>query len=220
MGQWLQLPLALLYKLPDVVARAVLGEVTYVSFSFASWPSLQHPGGTLALRKHCLLFPFGFSSKGALFLEALNLNHSCKGSGPGHHKFPCKGHHPHHKGKFYMCRKLYMSKSLSSFGSHCSLVAFRALYRAISENVDQPLLSLSSIAFGPQTIGSFNSLLEVDHRSAISRATLQKISCIETLRGFLSCIRIADRGIAASSHVRLGIQLAGTFWDLKDTHSA
>src|SRR6218665_2267749 len=83
-----------------------------------------------------------------------------------------------------------MSKSLSRFGSHCSLVAFRALSRAISENVDQPLLSLISIAFGPQTIGSFNSLLEVDHRSAISRATLQKISCIETLRGFLSCIRI------------------------------
>src|SRR6218665_3259112 len=106
MGQWLQLPLALLYKLLDVVPRAVLGQLTYVSFSFTSWPSLQHPGGTLALRKHCLLFPFGFSSKGALFLEVLNLNHSCKGSGPRHHKFPCKGHHPHRKGQFYMCRKL------------------------------------------------------------------------------------------------------------------
>src|SRR6218665_1656671 len=44
-----------------------------------------------------------------------------------------------------------MSKSLSSFGSHCSLLAFQAWSRAISENVDQPLLSLSSIAFGPQT---------------------------------------------------------------------
>ena len=67
-----------------------------------------------------------------------------------------------------------MSKSLSSLGSNSSLVAFRALPRAISENVAQAQLSLCSIAFWPQTTGSFNSLLELDHRAAISIATSEK----------------------------------------------
>ena len=76
-----------------------------------------------------------------------------------------------------------MSKSLVSFGFHFFLIAYRALSRAISENMDYLRISICSVAFCPQTTGSSSLLLELDHRSAISRATSLKIFCNEILRG-------------------------------------
>src|SRR6218665_2833880 len=122
MGQWLQLTLALLYKLLDVVARAVLGQLTYIMFFFHILAVSSTSRRNSCIEETLPSFSLWIFIQRSSFLGSLKFKSQLQRQWAWASQVSLQGASSSPQRKILHVQKA-MSKSLSSFGSHCSLVA-------------------------------------------------------------------------------------------------